>query len=181
MKIAVLVAPGSEDIETVVPTDLWRRAGISVTLISILPNKEINLSNSIRIITSTTLADENLSDYDAFFLPGGSGIKYLDDEHAAKFIEFAKANAKNEKIKFLAICAAASKFGEWNMLTDISATGYPGTTSTYQSTYVDKPVVVCKNFITSQGPGTSFQFALAVISECLGKEKAEEIKKQTIY
>jgi 4-methyl-5(b-hydroxyethyl)-thiazole monophosphate biosynthesis len=112
MKIAVLVAPGSEDIETIVPIDLWRRAEISVTVISILPNKEIILSNNTRIITNTTLADEKLEEYDAFFLPGGAGIKYLDDEHASKFITYAKTNSKNDKIMFFAICAATSKLAE---------------------------------------------------------------------
>lgn len=33
------------------------------------------------------------------------------------------------------------------------------------------------NLITSRGPGTAFDFALAIVENLLGKEKAKEVAK----
>lgn len=44
----------------------------------------------------------------------------------------------------------------------------------------DSPVVVDKNVVTSQGPGTSFVFALTLVEQLFGKPKAQEIAKQLL-
>jgi protein deglycase len=40
---------------------------------------------------------------------------------------------------------------------------------------VDSRVVVDRNAITSQGPGTAVEFALALVEKLYGKEKMEEV------
>ena len=43
-------------------------------------------------------------------------------------------------------------------------------------TYKEERVVVANNLITSRGPGTAFEFALALVKVLMGKEKREEIE-----
>ena len=40
--------------------------------------------------------------------------------------------------------------------------------------YVEEPVVIDGNIITSEGPGTTLKFAKAIISATAGKQKADE-------
>jgi transcriptional regulator GlxA family with amidase domain len=40
---------------------------------------------------------------------------------------------------------------------------------------VNSRVVVDRNAVTSQGPGTSIEFALALVEQLYGKEKMEEV------
>lgn len=45
----------------------------------------------------------------------------------------------------------------------------------------DKPVVQDGNFITSKGPGTAFPFALKIVENLIGIEKAKEIGQNLCY
>lgn len=62
-----------------------------------------------------------------------------------------------------------------------SATCYPAPNFREKLKNVsDEPVVVTKNLITSQGPGTSLLFALTLGEQLFGKEKRDEIAKQML-
>jgi len=43
--------------------------------------------------------------------------------------------------------------------------------------YEEKAVVVDGNILTSRGPGTALLFALAIVEQLVGKEKAQKIKE----
>jgi protein deglycase len=42
-------------------------------------------------------------------------------------------------------------------------------------------VIVDGNLITSQGPGTSIEFSLAIVEKLLGREKADELAKTLVF
>ena len=46
--------------------------------------------------------------------------------------------------------------------------------------FKDERVVVDGHFITSQGPGTSVEFALKIVEIVLGKDKAKKLKSQLL-
>ena len=48
------------------------------------------------------------------------------------------------------------------------------------STWEDSKLVVDGHIITSQGPGTSLQFALKLVEQLYGEEKAKEIAAQML-
>ena len=181
LRIATLIANKSEDIETVAAVDIWRRAGISVRLISVEKKKNITLANGVKISCDEILAKENLSKYNAIFLPGGEGFKRFNDVDSPKLISFLDKNRNNEKIYFFAICAAPSIYGEIGMLEDVKATCYPGFESSFKHNYVDQDVVVDKNFITAKAPGSTIKFALTVVAKLIGIKKAEEIASKIFY
>lgn len=45
----------------------------------------------------------------------------------------------------------------------------------------DEAVVRSKNLITSQGPATAIEFALAIVEALYGKEKAQELADPLIF
>jgi protein deglycase len=45
---------------------------------------------------------------------------------------------------------------------------------------VNSRVVVDRNVVTSQGPGTTIEFALALVERLYGKEKLEEVAKPLV-
>ena len=47
--------------------------------------------------------------------------------------------------------------------------------------YLDKPVVEDGNIMTSQGPGTAMDFALALLERLTDEKKAGEVKEKLIY
>lgn len=182
IKIGVIVANGTEDIELVVPSDIWNRAGIIVKLISIHKKKNVVLANGTKVSCQAVLSAENLSKFNAIYLPGGAkGVEQLNALNTPKLIRFLRANATNPKVKFLSICAATKVYGEMGMLKGVKATCYPGYESSFKSSYVNQPVVSNKGFITANGPGSAFDFALKVVSELVSPATAKKIAKNMLY
>ena len=84
--------------------------------------------------------------------------------------------------KIAAICAAPMILGELGLLKGKKATCYPGFEEKLTEAEVCTDRVVRDgNITTSRGLGTAIPFALELISQLYGKEKAEEIKKSVIY
>ena len=70
MKIAVLIANGSEEIETLTPVDVLRRADVQVDLISVSGQNPIG-SHQIQIKADKESKDVDFGDYNAIIVPGG--------------------------------------------------------------------------------------------------------------
>jgi len=86
---------------------------------------------------------------------------------------------RQEKL-IAAICASPSILSKLGILDNRKATIYPG-----MEREIPKPrsgkVVVDGHVITSEGPGTAVDFTLEIIKTLLGKDKANEIKKEIVY
>ncbi|XP_044950826.1 uncharacterized protein LOC123401161 [Hordeum vulgare subsp. vulgare] len=77
-----------------------------------------------------------------------------------------------------AICAVpAVTLAHWGMLKGLKATCYPSFMEKFTSEVilVNSRVVVDRNVVTSQGPGTAIEFALALVEQLYDKEKMEEV------
>ncbi|WEK83125.1 MAG: DJ-1/PfpI family protein [Mycoplasma sp.] len=181
LRIAIIVANKSEDMEVIVPLDLWRRAGFFVKLISVEKKKNLILARGTKISCDEILMKENLTKYNAIFLPGGEGHMKFNDVDAPRLINFLKRHGNEKKINFLSICAATQVYGGLGMLDNVKATCYPGCQSSFKKTYVKKDVVVDKNFITANGPAAAVEFALTVIKQLEGDKLANEVASKILY
>lgn len=91
---------------------------------------------------------------------------------------------KNEGKLYGAICAAPSLVLHTHHLLLSPATGYPGFTFEggesieYKST---ERVVVTKNCITSQGPGTAMEMALKIVEILNGQDKADDVAQGLLH
>lgn len=78
-----------------------------------------------------------------------------------------------------AICAAPNALLEHGIGLGKKITSYPNFKEQLSQaySYSDDRVVEDGKLITSRGPGTAFEFALAIIQHLLGNEKKEETLK----
>ena len=178
--IAIIVCNSSEEIEVIVPIDLWRRANIVVSLISAEKKKNLVLQNGVKISCDDTLTKENLSKYNAIYLPGGKGCFDYLDEKCEKLVKYLKKNMTKKTFSLLAACASPAIIAKMGIIDKISATVYPGYEKELKK-YCNKNIVCDKNLITTKAPGTIYDFALTVIHKFVSKEKANKIATQTCY
>ena len=103
----VILAPGAEEMETVISTDVLRRAKINVTLASSgLDSAEpVICSRNVRIVPDMSLDDAVLrGPYDIVVLPGGlGGSKRLADSEKVKSVLVSQESAGGF---VAAVCAA---------------------------------------------------------------------------
>ena len=183
VKIAIMVATASEDIEVIVPTDLWRRSGMIVELISIEKKNTVVLQSGTKISCNSTIDKTNLSQYTAIYMPGGEGhLKYLDIKANPKLRKNLEKDFLNNKDKYIiAMCATPSVLIEWDLIKNRKFTCYPGFGDKLKKNYVDKPFHVDGTLITGRAPGTTFEYSLKVVKTLISEEARKKVEKQIIY
>jgi len=179
-KVIVLLAVGFEEMEAVISIDMLRRAGCTVTIVSITQDFTVMGSRKIPIKADICLSDA-MPLPDAIILPGGMpGAQNL--ANSTIVIDLIKNCVANGKI-VAAICAApAYALVAAGVLSGKKATCYPGGEQRFpiDTKYLNQPVVVDGNIITSQGPGTAFAFSLTLIEKLFSIEKADEIRTKAL-
>lgn len=182
IRIAVVLANENEDMEVVIPVDIWRRAGLIIELVSVEKKNTIILQSGTKIYCNETIDKTNLDQFNAIYLPGGRGhAKFKDPKLCEKLIKTLKKFALDEKKWIFAICAAPSVLGELELLKNEKATVYPGFEKFLGKNYVEKDLVIDGNFITARGPSLAFELAFAVIEKFLGKEIALNVANDILY
>ncbi len=179
-KVSIFLAQGFEEVEALTPIDLLRRAGAQVTIVSIGEERTVTGAHGIAIGADALFDEMDFSQEALLVLPGGQpGTNNL--KACGKLRELlADANEKGRLLA--AICAAPMVFGDMGLLKGKKATCYPGCEEGLTGAeYVTDRVVVDGNITTSRGVGTAISFALSLIEQLFGKEKAEEIQKSIIY
>ena len=174
MKVFVFLADGFEEIEAIVPIDIFRRAGIETITISISDNKLVRGAHDIAVMADCLFSETDFSEIDLLYLPGGMpGTKNLDvHEGLKKLIQLQADGNKN----IAAICAAPSILGKMNLLNGKEAICYPGFENNLQGAFLStEKVVKSGNISTAKGAGVALQFALQLVEEMKGKEIADKI------
>jgi len=170
------LADGFEEIEGLGVASVLRGANIQVDMVGIGGNV-ITGGRNVRVITDKSLREIDVRNYDGIVIPGGTrGCLNLSKSSRIKEIisEF------DEQRKLVAgICAAPKIMAESGVLDNRKATVYPGMEKDIPYPRDDK-VVVDGNIITSQGPGTAIDFALAIVEYLLGKQEAERQRKNLV-
>lgn len=174
IKVLVPIAEDSEEIETACITDTLVRAGAEVTVASVEPQLQVKMSRGLRIVADADISACVDKEWDAIALPGGMpGAERLRD--SAPLTALLKRHHGAAKLT-AAVCASpAVVFGAHGLLP-AAATCYPAPKfKAAVPGWADSPAVVDGHVLTSQGPGTSLQFALKLVELLFTKEKAEEI------
>mmetsp|Transcript_61397 Transcript_61397/g.142906 ORF Transcript_61397/g.142906 Transcript_61397/m.142906 type:complete len:189 (-) Transcript_61397:68-634(-) len=174
LQVLVPIADASEDIETACITDTLVRAGAAVTVASVMPGLMCTMARGLKITADCSIEECKDKAWDAIALPGGMpGANHLRD--CATLVEILKKQSAESKV-IAAVCASpAVVFGTHGLLP-ATATCYPAPKfKEIVSGWTDAQAVIDGHVITSQGPGTSLQFALKIVEKLYGLEKAEEI------
>jgi 4-methyl-5(b-hydroxyethyl)-thiazole monophosphate biosynthesis len=169
-----LLVTGFEEIETIAPIDLLRRAETEVVIASLGKEKLVTGRCGMTIEADVILGDVFEQSFDLLLLPGGPGVKALrTDGRPAKL---AKSYADAGKI-VAAICAAPTVLADAGLLTGKRFTAHFSVHSELPGVLAEERVVKDGNIITSRGAGTAIEFGLALVSELFGSPKAEEVAK----
>lgn len=179
-RVYIFLADGFEDIEGLTVVDLMRRAGIEAVTVSIKETREITTSHGIEMKTDRVFSETDFSDADMLVLPGGMpGTKYLGEyTPLTELLKFFYSKGG----KVAAICAAPSVFADLGFLEGRKATSYPSFMGKLKGALLtEEPVAVDGNVTTSRGLGTAIDFALSLIGQLKGMEKAQEIAESIVY
>lgn len=175
-RVLVPLAQGCEELEAITIIDLLRRAEIEVCTAG-LEEGPVTASQQTTIVPDTTLDEALGMDFDMVVLPGGlPGATNLDQDDRLRALLQKMAGEG----KYLgAICAAPIVLGSAGVLSGKRATSYPGFLDKMDLpdvTYTGKAVERDGKIITSRGPGTAMDFALAIIEMLEGRQKRDTVE-----
>jgi 4-methyl-5(b-hydroxyethyl)-thiazole monophosphate biosynthesis len=175
-KAVVLMAEGFEEIEFVTVVDVLRRCGIE-TKIAGLSIGAVEGAHGIIIKPDTSIDSISSKDVDALILPGGDpGYKNLAKD--SRVINLAKKI--NEEGKLLsAICAAPTILYKNAIIK--KGTCYPSMKDEFGKNWVNQRVYQTENQLTSQGPATAMEFALAIVEKLVEKAKTDEVASELLF
>lgn len=175
----VMLGDGFDEIEALAPVDVMRRAGMSVFTVSMTENRVVRGATGNRVIADMAISDLNSEMIGWLIFPGA------DKSEAAVNISLelqtiVKNHWKNGG-NIAAICAApALVLGPLGIIAGVSATGYPFLKEDFEKSggiYSDAAVVESDHLITSKGPGTTLEFALAIVRKAIGAETEKALRE----
>uniref|UniRef100_J3KXN9 DJ-1/PfpI domain-containing protein n=1 Tax=Oryza brachyantha TaxID=4533 RepID=J3KXN9_ORYBR len=190
-KVLVPIVAGTEPVEATVPIDVLRRAGAHVTVASAdgFGGLVVEAMYGGRIVAAALVApaaaddvdDSAAARFDLIVLPGGvPGAANLGGCAALEAV--VRRHAATGGL-YSAICAAPPlALASWGLLDGRKATAHPLFVDKFppEVAAVDASVVVDGSAVTSRGPATSSEFALALVEQLYGKGKAEQIAEEML-
>ncbi len=169
VSVLVPLAEGFEEIEAIVPVDIFRRAGWRVVTAGLEPGPVVACRQT-RHLPDALLADVIGESYDLIFLPGGlPGADHLADcstlinkvwEHEAEGRWLA------------ALCAAPRVLARAGILKGKKFTVHPTSHAEVEPHLpTGSRLEVDDHLITAIGAGASFELALQVLASISGSEE----------
>ncbi len=172
--VLVPLAEGFEELEAVTLIDVLRRGGIAVHVAGLAPGP-VRGAHGIALVPDCGLEQVDAGSLAMIVLPGGQpGTDNLKrDPRILALVRELEASGRT----VAAICAAPMVLAAAGVLEGREATSYPGVRRSLAGARVveDRRVVRAGNVWTSQGPGTAMEFALALVAELRGEERAREL------
>ena len=176
MKALVPLANGCEEMEAVIIIDVLRRAGWEVVTAG-LGEGPVEAAHGNRLLPDTTWEAVDPAEFDILLTPGGYGGTMALAAHEGVLRAIRDFNAQGKWIA--SICASPLVLNAAGVLEGRRFCCYPGVEENLPATVqpIDERVVVDGNIVTSQGPGTAFDFALKVVEVCGDPEAARSVRQ----
>ena len=173
-RVLVPLAEGFEEIEAVAIIDVLRRAGLEVTTAALRPGPVCG-AHGISVEADAELEDLEAHAFDVVVLPGGmpGTTNLMEDERVLAAVRELSAAGKPTA----AICAAPMVLAKAGVVKGVPVTSHPSVRGMLGDAVVRSEPRVLRSgkVLTSQGPGTAIEFALALVSDLVGPEKAVEL------
>lgn len=170
----VLLAPGAEEIECTVVVDVLRRAGLDVTLAGLNGKGPVRCSRGVMLVPDAALWEVS-GQFALIVLPGGAeGASALG---AAPTVGELLRRQLDDGRRVAAICAAPTALAKHGLGAGRRMTVHPSAAEQLRghADVCTDPVVVDGNLVTGSGPGASFAFALELVRQLCGDEKARSV------
>lgn len=170
--VLAILADGFEEIETVTPVDLLRRAGVGVTLAALGDGIHATGRNGLTLHADTTLAAVLHQSFDCVFLPGGPGVKLLRADARVRELVLRQHQAGGW---LAAICAAPTVLHDAGLLAGRRYTAHFSVATELPALHAGERCVLDGRILTSRGAGTAQDFGLLLVELLVSPQKAMEI------
>lgn len=178
--VYVLLAPGFEESEAVVPTDLLRQAGLETALVS-LSGPTVSGSHGITLCADLELSQVDLSNAEMLVLPGGlGGVEALwADDRVSTLIQ----EAAGKGVWLGRPVRSPHPAGAVGLLDGRKATSYPTRHSQLGKAEVlpEARAVSDGKFVIGHACGSAFDFGLKLVEVLRGEEAARAVNDVIYY
>jgi protease I len=163
-KVAILVEQNFEDSEFQIPYTALQEAGAEVTVLgSRMNEKYMGKQGKVSIAPDGTTTEALAEDFDAVVIPGGMAPDKMRTN--MKTVRFAQDAVEQNKL-VAAICHGPQLLIEGDLLKGRRATGFRAIRKDMQNAcanFVNEPLVVDGNLVTSRRPGDLPVFTVAIL------------------
>jgi protease I len=150
-KVLAVVGPRFQDQEALVPIRFLRERGAEVTVAGI-EVMTIQAIHGATLEVDKTIEEVDPADFDALLVPGGKSPAYLREYPAV--LDFVRRFSETGR-PIAAICHGGQLLAAAGLVKGLRMTGWPGIRAEMEEAgalFVDEPVVVDRNVITSRYP-----------------------------
>lgn len=184
-KVAVLMAEGYEEGETLTIVDILRRADVECHTFAVRGSESGEKPEDLFVKGMHGMmvkADKEFSDavkeYDMLVLPGGrpGGANLRENPEVISMVKYFMDQGKFAA----AMCSGTLVLAQAQVIEGREMTGYTGYGDKLPgAVFKEDVVVVDNNLITSQGPATVYPFAYK-LAEAMGKD-VSVLKERMLY
>ena len=174
----VFAADGCEETEALATVDILRRGGVDVCVMSVSETTEVAGAHGIRFAADSLWDAAAVAAADLLVVPGGmGGMQRLRAD--GRVLDALRAAIDSGR-RVAAICAGPCVPARAGVLAGRRAICYPGMEGELAAAGATPddsgaPVVVDGPVVTSKGPGTVFDFGIALVEALRGAEVAETV------
>jgi protease I len=164
-RVAFLIENGVEDYEFQVPYKGLKMAGIDVVVLGPRTNEKfLGKQGQVSVQADATTTEANPAEFDAVIIPGGMAPDRMRvNPNTVHFVQEAMQQGK----LVAAVCHGPQVLIEGDLLRGKQATGFIAIRKDMinaGANYIDEPLVVDGNLITSRQPGDLAIFTTAILS-----------------
>jgi protease I len=164
-RVAILIEQGVEDAEFQIPYNALKKAGAEVVVLGSRMNEEYKgKQEKLSIEADATTTESIAADFDAVIIPGGQAPDQMRTN--MKTVRFVQ-DAFEAGVLVASVCHAPQVLIEGDLLKGVRATGFRAIRKDMQNAgaeYVDEPLVIDDNLITSRRPGDLPIFTTAILT-----------------
>lgn len=186
-KVLLLLADGFEPLEAAGFTDVFGWAAIDgsepVELVTAGLNSPLKATFGFSVIPQAVVSEIDLAEFDALAIPGGfDGAGFYREALSEPFLDIIREfEGKGRPIA--SVCVASLALGAAGVLEGRHATTYhqvggkrKAQLEEHGVLFVDRPLVEDSGIITSTGPGTAVEVALALLANLTNRDNADHIR-----
>jgi 4-methyl-5(b-hydroxyethyl)-thiazole monophosphate biosynthesis len=186
-RVLLLLADGFELLEAAGFTDVLGWANVDgeepIELVSAGLRSPLRTTFGFAAVPDASLSELDLESFDAVAIPGGfEKAGFYQDALSEPFLDAIRAFTKRDR-PVASVCVASLALGASGVVHGRRATTYHQLGGTrkaqlesYGATFVDEPVVVDGQLISSTGPGTGVEVAFELLAMLTSQKNADHVR-----